>query len=304
MDRESCLVERTAGFGDLGSLIGVWTQPSDLDTRRPAVVIISAGTVHRAGPWRLHTQLSRVLAREGLASFRFDLSGIGDSERRTDGAGTRDAIALDVSAALHYVGEHCGVDRFVLLGLCSGAQDALLSAVSDPRVVGVVAMDLIAEMRNWQHRLWHLRKRMLSGPAAWRRALTNRILRLARVVRHTSPEQPQRRRRDLGLEGVRPPLPREELAGVLSRLLERDTRLLLLFSNGLEWNYNHRSQFEENFPALARHPNLTHHFLPGANHTLTARKDRAAAVERITEWLGLDFGSVGPHRAPHGNRDG
>src|SRR5690606_12602260 len=49
-----------------------------------AIVFFNAGFIHRSGPYRLFTRLSRVLAAAGYAVLRFDLPGVGDAPAATD----------------------------------------------------------------------------------------------------------------------------------------------------------------------------------------------------------------------------
>jgi alpha-beta hydrolase superfamily lysophospholipase len=94
---------------------------------KPAVLMLNAGSIHHVGPHRLYTRLARELAARGHAVLRFDLEGIGDSILR--GAGRENhpyqprAIA-DVADAIAMLRREHVSERFVVLGLCSGAYHA------------------------------------------------------------------------------------------------------------------------------------------------------------------------------------
>jgi hypothetical protein len=75
--------------------------------------------------------------------------------------------------------------------------------------------------------------------------------RLLRALRGQSPPRSQAMNR--AVVGIRDTMSRPHLSEVLSTLLERDAKLLCLFSGGLEGNYNHRSQFQEALPELTGH---------------------------------------------------
>src|SRR5690606_31730993 len=102
---------------------------------RLCVVILSAGIIHRVGPNRLHVELARALSAAGCTSLRFDLSGIGDSEKRSDGLPPLDASLADIREAADWLQATRGVDQLILVGLCSGADQGLIYAGGDPRVV-------------------------------------------------------------------------------------------------------------------------------------------------------------------------
>ncbi|MFN7292437.1 MAG: lipase, partial [Pirellula sp.] len=65
-------------FGDQNSLVGWYSDPAAKLKSDVAVVMLTPGMLSHVGPMRLHVQLARGLERMGMASFRFDLSGIGE----------------------------------------------------------------------------------------------------------------------------------------------------------------------------------------------------------------------------------
>ena len=75
-------VERVYHFGPSDSLLGVVTLPPgdrlEASTRRPFVIILNAGLVHRVGPFRMTVELARQLAKRGLRVMRIDQAGLGD----------------------------------------------------------------------------------------------------------------------------------------------------------------------------------------------------------------------------------
>jgi pimeloyl-ACP methyl ester carboxylesterase len=134
--------ERTVLIGEDPALVGIVTEPgsaSDVECR-PACLLLNAGLVHRVGPNRLHVRLARELAAAGFRACRFDLSGRGDSEVRRDGLPFLESSVAEIRTVMDYLGK-TGSRRFVLMGICSGAVNALQLAAVDPRVAGCVAID-------------------------------------------------------------------------------------------------------------------------------------------------------------------
>lgn len=108
----------------------------------PAVVFLSSGTDSHVGPSRLWVTLARRLAAGGIRCIRVDLSGLGDSPTRpghTEGVIRAPEAFDDVIEVVNALGRSRDL---VLAGLCSGAYQALESALElRPRgVVGVNPM--------------------------------------------------------------------------------------------------------------------------------------------------------------------
>src|ERR1017187_10367218 len=143
--------EKVAVFGDRRGLVGVLTTPSsELGQRAPHFILLSTGILHRVGTGRLWVSLARALGSCGFTSLRFDYSGIGDSERRGDVGSISDHMDRDVAEAITYLRKTQGAERFVLVGLCSGANDALITTENNPRVVGAVLIDMLGPFRTWR----------------------------------------------------------------------------------------------------------------------------------------------------------
>lgn len=113
---------------------------------RATVVMFNAGAVHRVGPSRIYVEMARRLAAEGHPVLRLDLEGLGDSIRAGEGRENHPyppTATRDARAALAYLKREHGLDRFVLLGLCSGAHTAFRAAleIEDARIEQVVMIN-------------------------------------------------------------------------------------------------------------------------------------------------------------------
>ncbi len=108
-------------------------------SRKPAILLMNAGSIHHVGPNRAFVRMARRWADLGYPVLRMDLSGIGDSPVPEGCVENlpypRDAI-LDAQAAMTALAEHGIASKFILTGLCSGADIAFRTGVIDPRVVG------------------------------------------------------------------------------------------------------------------------------------------------------------------------
>src|SRR5262249_47315353 len=88
--RESLMVPASEGlpalretpllFGEEQRLFGVLTDPpGPIATGKPVVCFLNVGSNSHVGPHRMNVDLARDLAAQGYATFRFDVSGLGDS---------------------------------------------------------------------------------------------------------------------------------------------------------------------------------------------------------------------------------
>jgi len=274
-------------FGPEGQLVGIVSHPDEGKPRTaeaPAVIVLNAGVLHRAGPHRLHVVLTRRLAAGGFASLRLDLGGIGDSIASSDATTFRESAVADTRAAMTGLGDALGARRFVIFGVCAGADNALATALVDERVAGIVLVDaaVYATPRSVLREL----QRQLALPgglpvaARWTAFRVRRRLRrgLARL-RRTLAEKPP--------EGRENP-PAEVFRSQLASLADRGVRVLAIYAGMHAENYNHADQLFEAFPDLRGRIDTA--YFPDANHTFTQLEDQAALVDVTARWIARYFG--------------
>ena len=126
-------------------MFGVLTRSvADSRQRSPAVLMLSAGSVHAIGPNRLWVRLARRWAARGMTVLRLDVSGIGDSppRRSADQNVVYSRYALDdVAAGLRYLKSQPTVGECHVVGLCSGAYHAFKAAVAGQAVASAVMIN-------------------------------------------------------------------------------------------------------------------------------------------------------------------
>ncbi len=260
------------------SLVGVLTKADEAsDTGSPAVVFLNAGMVHRVGPHRLHVRLARELSRQGFTSLRFDLSGIGDSPARVDGASLHDAAMHDVRDALGFLANQRLGSTFILVGLCSGADLAFRAALGDGRVVGAVLIDGFPyhTVRSRLHRRALRYASQIRG-RTWLELLCRNGAVWRRMRRAAKPAIPSvaPRQRDV-------PTKAEANAG-LHALVRRGVRLLVL--NTPDRDYTYRRHFTDTFPTV-RSDRIRVVYFPDADHTFTLCANQDLLIRTITEWI-------------------
>ena len=274
MTRDAVVRERPLQFGPDGHLVGVLTMPGSPEATpvRSTVIFLNAGVIHRVGPHRLHVNLARRLAACGVTSLRLDLSGIGDSRPVPGALSFRQSAVADATTAMDWLAAETGHARFVLFGLCSGADNALATAMADPRVAGLVLLAPPAYVTP-RARLRKLMTRLrgLRGPrdvAAW---AGGGVLR--RLGRSAPSEY---------VAGREVP-PVAEYRAQLGTLVDRGVAILAVFSGDLRERYNHADQLFELFPELRGRIDRVH--FPDANHVFTGLEAQAALMSTVTDWI-------------------
>jgi pimeloyl-ACP methyl ester carboxylesterase len=242
-------------------------------------MILNAGVVHRVGPHRLNVGLARRLAGLGLTCWRLDLSGIGDS-RPIPGVMTfRESAVQDIRMAMDEAANGCNINQFTLVGLCSGADNALAAAAQDPRIDRLVLMDApaYATPQSRRRQRW-ARVPRIRKPAdlpRWMVAMARAVIGsvVPRAAHAASPEK----------ESARKPPPPAEFEQLLLQLTQRGVRILLVYSGVLGERYNAKHQLFEAFPSLSGRVDVA--YFPDANHVFTELDQRSALVDTIIGWV-------------------
>lgn len=289
--------QRIVKFGGATSLTGVLTEPLVSANRsRPWVLLLNSGILHHVGVNRLHVQLARRLADAGYGSLRFDFSGLGDSEARRDNLSFEASAPLETSDAIDYLERTHGVKRVALMGLCSGADVAHLTALADERVVGLGLLDPWAyrTRRYWFH-YYGTRLVSLERYTRWARIRWDRIrgwLLRDRTIDARDPEMYEMP------EYLRVFPPRERVAAELRTLVSRGVEACFIFSGGLE-EYNHRGQYAASFSDVNFAGHLREEHVPDATHVFSAIEHQEFVVRELTRWVEtrVDRVASAPHTA-------
>lgn len=296
------LAERTRLFGPRQGLVGVLTEPPPAVARgeRPAVILLNAGMLHRVGPNRVHVRIARSLAAAGFVVMRFDYSGIGDSRPREDALPFAASAVEETRQAMDFLAETRGATRFVLFGICSGADNALRVAGNDPRVVGAVLIDpynlpTVA-------RVLHMYSNRLLSLRSWRRLLTGRSLlwssaRSARSLQRAASAS----------DGYASLLPsREDYVAQIGRLAERGVALYLLFTGESPGYVNYRRLLRKPIRRWPWGGRIRVEYFNDTDHVFTLLATQARLTLAIEGWLaafspsdpGTNAGDPAPAKTP------
>ena len=265
--------EEVLRFGSDEQLVGIATRPLH-QGEGPAVVILNAGVLHRVGPHRAHVALARRLAELGFACLRLDLGGIGDSVPSSDATTFRDSAVADTRLVL---GEF-GAARYVIFGICAGADNALATALVDDRVAAIVLVDpyVYANRRSQLRDL--VTKLRTAGPRT-------ALVRGARAVERRVRARLER----LRTPGDEPPAEGREAPPIatyrsdLGALVARGVKILAIYSGVHRAKYNAPDQLFELFPELRSRVDRA--YFPDANHTFTELAAQSQLVATVTDWI-------------------
>lgn len=277
--------ESVVEFGPSNRFVGVLTRPAgeSSEPAEVAVVITNAGIIHRVGPHRLHVRLGRTFAEHGYPTLRYDLPGIGDSE----GAGGEQVMQMKLAgtrAALDRLQRMGVARRFVIMGICSGGDHALVSSVMDPRVAGAVIIDPTTIFATRRHRLNRVVQRgsRIFVPRVLWRLVTGRYGLLKRMA---GPQEPPM----YGLP--RAPAADDvaahtQAAQALGTLAERGTRMLMIMTGHTREVFSYRGQILDAFPEVdGLRSILTVEHFPTAGHTFGSERDRGRLASTVLGWL-------------------
>ncbi len=133
-------------FGAARHLFGVLCQPDDGSACEEIVIFGNTGGDPHHGFARFGVEFARHLARQGIASFRIDFAGLGDSLNPScDIFEVTHPFTVDrredFAAAIDLAVKH-GFRSIALHGLCSGAYHALQAAADDERVTALLCVNL------------------------------------------------------------------------------------------------------------------------------------------------------------------
>ena len=272
--------EETLRFGANGRLFGTLATP--IGPRRGATVLLLGTAYDRQAGWaRGVTETARYLARNGVASLRFDAANVADSPPQS-GAPEQvqysDTQLRDVRDAFDLLAAR-GLGPVLVTGRCSGAYLAFRAALDDTRAAGLVSVNPYTfrwdpdmpvdvalrgnprSLDDYRQRLFDPAtfRRLLAGRIDIRRALGNLAVQAARRVAALAP----------GLFGrfTRAGKLRSATHGDFRTLAARGVPVLLVYSEGdvgLE-----RLQLDFGRAGLTRYGNVAVETIADADHNLT-----------------------------------
>jgi alpha-beta hydrolase superfamily lysophospholipase len=313
-------------------LFGMLYVPEHAPARRIGIVISVNAVKYRAGTFRLHVLLARVLCELGYSVLSFDPEGIGDSE------GTFEYKLLsehfydiqtgkysnDLSDAIDFFWKECTLESLLLLGLCGGAISVLMEAGGDPRVSGLILLNIPVLVEDLNRRgqldsaamitsperasgLLAAKLRRMTQWSFWRRLLRAEVdLReegrlvaksaavLARRIGGKVSGLTSARKR--AAQALAEPVSTNRLYNMhfqtaFARSMSAHKRVYFLFAELDQWTWIFKSEFQDMIltPGNRYEADCRVEMISGSNHIFSGRESQAELKTRIVNWLSANF---------------
>lgn len=283
--------EQLLRFGPQGSLIGTITRPdSDGVPSAPfGLVLFNAGVVGRVGPHRINVKLARRVAEHGIPTIRFDLHGFGDSQRADGNADFKEQSVDDLKQAMDCLQRQTGMQRFALLGFCSGAMPSYMTAQTDPRVAVIVIYDAFAfkTVRSRLRYLWLRLRRHGFGLSTGSR-LGRALLRIVHAgLRRGRAMLSPATAPDIGDQvwtSVSPPT-RHQIGRGLRQIAANGTRVVLLQAGDDFSAANYPGQARAALGLQGSSGNLSERFIEPIDHAVTSLAAQRMFLDTVCEEL-------------------
>lgn len=282
--------ERPVRFGEDQHLVGVITEAGreNPGAGSTAAIILNAGILHRIGPNRLHTQLARRLAGAGFDVLRFDLSRLGDSDVRKQALAYDESNLRDVQEAMRLMSRSGSIRRFILMGICSGADIAIRVAQQDPRVAGA----LVIEGYNFTTPGYHLDYfvRRLVRPGTWvklfqgKLGIANILKTLVQMIRPKISEDMESESQQVWQLP-----PTEKIISALRSVLNRGTNLCFVYAEGSPAHFIYRSRIQKGIRDLVAQQKMQVISFEGTDHTFTPLSQQKMLVDAVCRWCRSNF---------------
>jgi len=268
-------------------LVGIYTQADESSAakKHPIVIFINSGLLPNTGPFRLYVHLARHLASLGFNSFRFDISGIGESDRSTNELPRDKQQVKDICDVMDALESRYQNNRFVVMGICTGADNAHKAMVADKRVVGYIGVDGYF-YKTKRYYLTFLLKNVVLGlfkPELWKRKAIEAKTSIRELI-----EKTVNRKNALPLASVTMPYrwevpPKDQTARDYREFINNKQSALCVFT--ASWPYNYRKQHADSFPDIEMGDHIQVQYLESAPHIFPFAKDRELLTEKMSVWL-------------------
>ena len=265
--------ERIFTYGEHQHGIGVLSEPEDT-FNSPIVVLLNAGLSHRAEPYRLNVLLGRQLAELGYIALRVDLSGKGDSPAR-ETITNRESVALDWSFMKKSLEKLYGSRPLLIFGLCSGADNGIKLCAQDPSIKGLILLDPVSRQDAGFAKRELFRK--LTNPNKW---LNIHKIVSRRLKQNTSGEQSLLS----SPMDLRDEPNEDDMDQCFESLVEKDGRVLAVFTSQTLYHYNKLGQFTSAMGIKGLEPVIEEVFWPNAKHIFSIEVHRQRLISTITDW--------------------
>jgi hypothetical protein len=273
--------EEVFRYGENNRGFGMVSFPSNLENA-PVVVTFNAGLTHREGPYRLNVHICRMLAECGFIAIRIDLSGKGDTPARV-GLINRESVALDWKYIKESINDRFGVRSLTLMGLCSGADNAIKITAEEKDVKGLILLDAVSPPDADFHR--RALKDKLTNIHKWLNLPMNIRRRFLRSMgRETDPYEHMASLRD-------EPTP-QDYQRCFTHVVRNRGQVLAIFTSQSVERYNREGQFARAMDIAKFDQCCEEVFWPQVKHLFPVQVHRDRLLEKIRDWAQRQFNTL------------
>ncbi|MET1255842.1 hypothetical protein [Aliikangiella maris] len=243
------------------------------------LVVLNAGTAHKAGPFRLNVDIARYAAKNNINAFRFDLGGLGDSIKVPSALTHEESVLNDIEDALDFLEYKYQAKNFIVIGLCTGAVHSHKMALKDERVIGCIWLDGYGYPTNKFHFLRYAQ--VAVDPVRLASSVSKRTI----GKLFGSKDKAKMLNGESVDEYIWKLPPIEQYIDEMNFLKQRDVKCLYIFTGGINEYYNYEAQFTDVFGDYDFMKNVDIKYIESANHTFVVRRDKQVMLNVIGDWL-------------------
>lgn len=246
-----------------------------------AVLLLHGWSGYRIGPGQLLSEAARAIAKNGFAAYSFDFRGRGESELDVSQASLNSMIR-DATRAVPLLREKLGIEKFTLLGLCSGGEVAIGASLSHTRIDGLSlwsapvfsgAFDLARQARRSRNALEKYARKILL-PDTWSKLFSG-SLNWKMIIRALSGG---RSNEDAAVEDKAPDTQSQMKA------FEAFSGQLLFLYGGNDPETPPSREFYREFVERTKMPHEFHE-IAGANHNFYSLEWKQEVIQLTIDWL-------------------
>jgi len=267
-------------FGEKQNLVGILSEPDNQQQNQdnPLILILNSGLVHRPGPLRMNKEFSIYLAEQGFSSFRFDLSGIGDSEKLASNKQSfKDRNLSDVGEAIEFIKDKVSPAKIIVMGLCTGADLAHRAAVQYDDISGSILLDGYG----YPTKNFYIKRYLpiLTSP--------KRIFNLiGRVIKKLLPQNNKETSSESGADAYYWELPeKQDYIAQMQSLHKKGCKHLYVYTSGVREYYNYKEQFVDTFKDYEFCTDVDVNYFSYADHIYVLLEQRKQLFESTLDWI-------------------
>ncbi len=273
-------MEKAFKFGEKKNLVGILSEPDDVSAQKekPLVIILNSGFVHRPGTFRMNKEFSLFIAEQGYSSFRFDLSGIGDSDKLPmDSMNYKERNLSDVGEAIAFLKETVSSTNFIVMGLCTGADLAHQAVAKYDDVCGSILLD------GYGYPTFNFYLKRF-GPILLSPARIFGVLK--RVVSVVLPNNDSSESHNAGVDAYYWVLPEKQVyAAEMDKMHQAGKKHFYGYSGGVTAYYNYENQLVDAFKSNQFISDVEVVHFKHSDHTYTLLSQRRKLFSELLRWL-------------------